>query len=586
MPGPPGTFSAGERGGKRFNMENILPRDAAQFMQWEWSNYEPYYQDLNAQILSPENVKGWLAGWSRLKEMIAETSWRLYAAVTVDTTDELADKNYQSFLDDLFPKAEAANQLLKEKLLVSGLQPEGFHLQLRNLQAQAEIFRESNLPLLAQELKLSRQYDKVIGAQTVEWQGTEVTLAQLTPVFQDQQRPVREKAWRLAAERQLQNRAEINMLWQELLDLRCQQAVNADLSGYRAYRWKQLLRFDYSPDDCMSFHQAIEEVAVPAARRIYERRRQQLGVETLRPWDLNVDPLGHSPLRPFKNVEELEAKATAIFHRVDPQLGEYFEIMRREGLLDLENRKGKAPGGYCSDFPVIRRPFIFTNAVGLHEDVMTLLHEGGHAFHVFETASLPYYDQLEVGNEMAEVASMSMELLASPYLTVEQGGFYNASEAARARIEHLEAAICFWPYMAVVDAFQHWVYENPDAAREPEQCDERWGELWDRYMIGQDWNGLDSEKVTGWQRKPHILQNPYYYIEYGMAQLASIQVWSNSLADQAGAVRAYRRALSLGGTVRLPELYAAAGARFSFSARTLKDAVDLAECTIQELEAG
>ena len=567
-------------------MENILPRDAAQFMQWEWSNYEPYYQDLDAQKLSPENVNGWLAGWSRLKEMIAETSWRLYAAVTVDTTDELADKSYQSFLDDLFPKAEAANQLLKEKLLVSGLQPEGFHLQLRNLQAQAEIFRESNLPLLAQELKLSRQYDKVIGAQTVEWQGTEVTLAQLTPVFQDQQRPVREEAWRLAAERQLQDRAEINMLWQELLDLRCQQAVNADLSGYRAYRWKQLLRFDYSPDDCVSFHQAIEEVAVPAARRIYERRRQQLGVETLRPWDLNVDPLGRSPLRPFKNVEELEDKTTAIFHRVDPQLGEYFEIMRREGLLDLENRKGKAPGGYCSDFPVIRRPFIFTNAVGLHEDVMTLLHEGGHAFHVFETASLPYYDQLEVGNEMAEVASMSMELLASPYLSVEQGGFYNASEAARARIEHLEAAICFWPYMAVVDAFQHWVYENPDAAREPERCDERWGELWDRYMIGQDWNGLDSEKVTGWQRKPHILQNPYYYIEYGMAQLASIQVWSNSLADQAGAVRAYRRALSLGGTVRLPELYAAAGARFSFGARTLKEAVDLAECTIQELEAG
>ncbi len=567
-------------------MENILPRDAAQFMQWEWSNYEPYYQDLDAQKLSPENVNGWLAGWSRLKEMIAETSWRLYAAVTVDTTDELADKSYQSFLDDLFPKAEAANQLLKEKLLGSGLQPEGFHLQLRNLQAQAEIFRESNLPLLAQELKLSRQYDKVIGAQTVEWQGTEVTLAQLTPVFQDQQRPVREEAWRLAAERQLQDRAEINMLWQELLDLRCQQAVNADLPGYRAYRWKQLLRFDYSPDDCVSFHQAIEEVAVPAARRIYERRRQQLGVETLRPWDLNVDPLGRSPLRPFKNVEELEDKTTAIFHRVDPQLGEYFEIMRREGLLDLENRKGKAPGGYCSDFPVIRRPFIFTNAVGLHEDVMTLLHEGGHAFHVFETASLPYYDQLEVGNEMAEVASMSMELLASPYLSVEQGGFYNASEAARARIEHLEAAICFWPYMAVVDAFQHWVYENPDAAREPERCDERWGELWDRYMIGQDWNGLDSEKVTGWQRKPHILQNPYYYIEYGMAQLASIQVWSNSLADQAGAVRAYRRALSLGGTVRLPELYTAAGARFSFGARTLKEAVDLAECTIQELEAG
>jgi oligoendopeptidase F len=368
------------------------------------------------------------------------------------------------------------------------------------------------------------------------------------------------------------------------MQLRCQLAENAGQPDYRSYRWKQLLRLDYTPQDCVRFHQAIEQIAVPAALRLYQKRQQRLGVDRLRPWDLDVNPFGQPPLRPFTEITQLEDGVTRIFHRVDPQLGEYFAQMRRAGLLDLDNRKGKAPGGYCTEFIAVNQPFIFMNSVGLHEDVQTLLHEGGHAFHVYETAPL-CIQQRQVGMEFAEVASMGMELLSAPYLIREQGGFYSPQDAARARVEHLSGAILFWPYMAVVDAFQHWAYENPQAASHPQNCDARWAELWARFMIGVDWGGLEDELVTGWQRKLHIHTDPFYYVEYGLAQLGAMQVWRNALQDQARAVAAYRRALALGSTASVPELYAAAGAKFAFDADALKAVIDLAEQTIDDLEA-
>jgi oligoendopeptidase F len=290
-------------------------------------------------------------------------------------------------------------------------------------------------------------------------------------------------------------------------------------------------------------------------------------------------------LKPFERVEQLVSGVAAMFHQVDPQLGQYFETMRAEGLLDLENRKGKAPGGYCTEFLVAQRPFIFMNAVGLHEDVQTLLHEGGHAFHLFEINPLPYIQQKQVAMEFAEVASTGMELLASPYLSMG-GGFYLPQDAARARITFIEEVICFLPYMAVVDAFQHWVYENLQAALQSANRDARWAELWDRYVIGVDWSGLEDEKVTGWQRKLHITQAPFYYIEYGLAQLGAFQIWRNSLTDRRAAVAAYRRALALGGTVGLRELYRVAGAKLIFDAENLSEIIDLMERTLEELEQG
>ena len=565
-------------------MFSTLPTTVDEFLNWPWAQIEPYFQDLQTRPLDAATVVAWLSDWTRLEARILEAYQRLYVAITVDTTDALAQQRYTDFLDKIYPQTQAAGQTLKEKLLASGLEAGGFEMPLRYLRAEAQIFRQANLPLLTDELKLCTEYDRIVGAQTVTWDSDEITVPQLEPVYQEHDRQRRERAWRLAMGRWLEDRQAINQLWAQFIDLRGQIAANADLPDYRAYRWQQLLRFDYTPQDCAHFHNAIEEVVVPAVQRLNEKRRRALGVETLRPWDLNVGISGRPPLHPFQQVKQLVEGAAAIFARVDPQLRAYFEIMRQEGLLDLENRKGKAPGGYCTAFPVAHRPFIFMNTVGIHDDVQTLLHEGGHAFHVFETAHLPYVQQTQVGMEFAEVASMAMELLAAPYLADANAGFYTPQQAAQARIEYLDSALHFWPYMAVVDAFQHWVYENPAAARHAGQCDAQWLELWQRFMPGTDWSGLEDMLVSGWQRKLHILQSPFYYVEYGMAQLGAFQVWRNARSDQAGAVAAYRQALSLGGTVSLPELYAAAGAKFAFDAGTLRQAVDLAEQTLAELE--
>jgi oligoendopeptidase F len=565
-------------------MFTTLPKSYDKFVSWNWEQYKPFADDLVKRPLNASNLTHWMKDWSDLSRMLSETFQRLYVAITVDTTDESAKQRYNSYLEDVYPNAQALDNTLKGRLLDSGLQPQGFEQVLKNLRAEAEVFNTQNLPLLSQELALNSEYDQIVGAQTIQWEGRELTLSQLQPVYQDPDREKRQTAWSMAMQRRLADRQALNALWVKQLELRRGIAANAGLPDYRAYIWKQYHRFDYSPEDCRTFHQAIEQVVVPAARRIYERRKQRLGLETLRPWDLEVNSLGQPALRPFKDVNELVEKCAAIFQKVDPQLGKYFELMRRHNLLDLDNRKGKAPGGYCTAFEVVHLPFIFMNAVGIQDDVQTLLHEGGHSFHVFETAALPYHQQLSVGMEFAEVASTAMELLAAPYLPASQGGFYTESEAARARIEFLENAILFWPYMAVVDAFQHWVYENPAQAALPEECDAHWEALWLRFMPGVDWSGLEQERMTGWQRKLHIYQAPFYYVEYGLASLGAMQVWRNALQDQAGAVAAYRKALALGGTVPIPALYQTAGARFAMDADVLGQAVSLAEATIANLD--
>ncbi len=565
-------------------MSTTLPSDPAVFMQWDWSQLKPFADGLLGQPLNADTLESWMLAWSDFNRILTEINSRLLVATTLDTADLAARQRFDAYLNDIFPSSQVANQALKQKLLDSGLQPPGFEIPLRNMRMEAEIYRETNVPLRADEKKLVNDYDAIIGAQTVRWEGNEVTPTQLQPVYLSRDRAQREQAWMICMERRLADRQKLDELWVTMLNLRSRIAENAGFADYRAYRWKELLRFDYTPEDCLQFQQAIEQMVVPAASRIYERRRQRLGLDSLRPWDLNVDPLGRERLKPYDEVGELEETASRIFYRVDKQLGEYFEIMRRKNLLDLENRKGKAPGAFCSSYDMSRLPFILENAVGLHVDVSTLLHEAGHAFHVFETAHLPYQQQLSVGNEFAEVASMAMELLASPYLASSEGGFYSAQDAVRAQVEHLEEAVLFWPYMAVVDAFQHWAYTHPSESMNPVNCDRQWAELWQRFMPGEDWSGLDEHMVTGWQRKQHIFEDPFYYVEYGLASLGAFQVWHNAIRDQQAAVAAYRRALALGGTLPIPELYAVAGGRFAMDKDILTEVISLAEEQIDRLE--
>jgi len=566
--------------------KNLTP-EPSELMTWGWSDFEPYYSALEKEKVTASNIEGWLKNWTAIFDLADELYNRLYVATSVNTADLKSTQLFNAYMEDTFPKWKSAEQKLKEKLLASGLSVPGFDLALRNMRADADLFREENLPLQVEEEKLTKEHDKVLGAQSVDWQGKETTVLEMEGVIRDPDRAVRKAAWEKLANRQLADRQEINNQWEAFFTLRRKIAKNAGKSDFRAYRWQQLNRFDYTPQDCYDFHKAIEEAVVPAVNRLAERRRKVLGLKDLRYFDLYVDLSGKPSLNPFSDIKDLTEKASAIFHKVNPVFGGYFDTMDREGLLDLGNRKNKATGGYCTQFSYAKKPFIFANAVGTHQDVLTLMHEGGHSFHAFETFHLPYHQQRSESNvpmEFAEVASMAMEYLTFPYLEQNSGGYYSSADAARARVDHLELNLRFWPYMAIMDAFQHWAYTNPDEGIDPDQCDAKWAELEKRFRPYIDWTGYEDVMMTGWQRKDHIHVVPFYYVEYGLAMLGATQVWMNALKDQSKAVAQYRNALKLGGTATLPDLFKAAGARLSFDAVTLREAVDLMEKTINDLE--
>jgi oligoendopeptidase F len=566
---------------------NEFPQSIDGLELQRWETYKPFYDDLLNRDLSNGNLLPWIDDWSQLSALIWEAGAAIYIKKSLNTADETAEQAFLDFVSDVQPKASVADQELKERFLATEPDPQNFPdlaLTIRNMQNQADLFREKNVPLETELAKLGNEYDKITGAMTADWEGEEKNLSQLEVFLLKRDREVRERAWRQVMDLWLGDREGLDQLYVEMLDLRRQMAANAGLPDYRAYAFRNYDRYDYTPEDCFTFHNAIEDVVVPLAGKIYEKRRRRLGLDSMRPWDVEVDSSGAPTLEPYTGQDELIQHTLNIFQEVDPALAHHYAAMADADLMDLDTRNGKALGGYCSTLPLRRRPFIFMNGAGTHDDVQTMLHEAGHAFHVFEASELPYVWQLDSPMEFAEVASMSMELLASPYLSADFGGFYTDSEAARARIEHLESVVLFLPYMAVVDAFQHWVYTNPDLAADPANCDAAWAELWDRFMPQIDYSGLEDERVSGWHRKLHIFHVPFYYIEYGMAQIGALQVWRNSLNDQKGAVASYRNALSQGGTRSLPELFELAGAEFRFDTAMLSDLMALIETTVEELE--
>ncbi|MCP5101171.1 MAG: M3 family oligoendopeptidase, partial [Chloroflexi bacterium] len=548
------------------SIDDINPR--------EWETFEPYFSELKERPLLPNTTRQWLQDWSTLTELFWEAFSMIYIQKTIDTADAEKEQAFLDMINDVSPHVQVAEQQLREKLLKLDLSHmEDMALVLRDMRNDATLFREENVPLSTELAKFSNEYDKVTGAMEVDWDGEKKNLSQLTSFFQSKDRAVRKRAWLAMADLWLGKRDVLNQMYSDMLTLRQQVALNADLPDYRAYAFRERGRFDYTPADCLVFHEAIEAVVVPVAQRIYEKKCERLGLDALQPWDVQVDASDAPALVPYQEQSELVQGCLNIFQKIDPELARYFAIMAEEDLLDLDTRSGKALGGYCTALPMRKRPFIFMNGVGIHDNVQTLLHEAGHAFHAFESFSLPLVWQMNAPMEFCEVASMAMELLAAPYLTKANNAFYTPSEAARARIEHLEGIILFLPYMAVVDAFQHWVYTHPTEAKSSGTCDTVWDDLWSRFMQGVDWAHFGDARITGWHRKLHIFTVPFYYIEYGMAQVGALQVWRNSLTDQSAALNRYRDALAMGGTITLPELFEAAGAEFRFDTPMLTELV-------------
>ncbi len=542
-----------------------------------WEGLRPLFDALAAEELMPGGVGNWLLRWSDLLKVIYEAGARAERAKSEDTTDTEAEAAFLHHIETVVPQTEVASQALKTKLLaVPGYVPAPNHVQMvKRLRSDADLFRAENVPIQSHLDVLANEYDKIAGSLAVTIGGEEMTLPQAGLRLLQTDRAAREQAWQALSDKWLSVRPQLDALYLQMLPLRRALARNAGKSDFRAYMWQEKHR-DYTPQDALSFHDAIAQEIVPLVSQLLERRREALGLSALRPWDLQVDPHGRAPLHPFDTAAELEEGTARIFAQVAPALGEQFGRLRAR-MLDLPSRAGKAPGGYCSSFPVTGLPYIFMNAVGTQDDVQTLLHEGGHAFHdIASAASQPLVWNQGAPMEFCEVASMAMELLGAPYLARDKGGFYTPEDAARAHQEHLARTIEFLPYMAVVDGFQHWVYVQAPDDVTASDMDAHWDKLWARFMPGVDWSGLEAMRMTGWHRKLHIFQNPFYYVEYGLAQLGALQVWRNALADQAQAVQKYRDALALGDTRPLPDLYDAAGARLAFDAPTISELASLA----------
>ena len=557
-----------------------------------WSTVQPYVDQLLAVELTPTNARAWLQDWSDLFAVLKEAETQIYRENTENTADEEADARFKHYVQVIHPEAAKAEQALKEKLLsVEGYKPTSeTTLIFKRFQTEANLFREENIPIQTELALLGKQYDEITGGLSVEWEDESKTIEEIEFLLSDRDRSTRERAWRSALDVYLTKREALNDLFLQMLPLRRQMAKNAGFSDFRSYQWQTLARFDYTPDDAFTFHDAIEHEVAPLATEIYRTTSKQLGLDRMRPWEaalsspwrVTVDP-HESPLHPFGDVSELISTTNRIFEQVDPTLGGYFEAMRAD-YLDLASRPNKAPGGYCASFPVSGQPYIFMNAVGSADNVTTLLHEGGHAFHFAES----HRNQSLIWNyngpmEFCEVASMAMELLSSPYWARSKGGFFSEADFQRAFTEQLHGAVLFLPYMAIMDSFQHWLYvEAPDDINAGD-LDRKWSELWDRFLPGIDYSGLQTQKETGWQRKLHIFHVPFYYIEYGLAQLGALQVWRNAMQDQAKAVADYRQALALGYTRPLPELFAAAGATFAFDRQTVGELMALVRGQLEAL---
>ncbi|MDQ6925806.1 MAG: M3 family oligoendopeptidase, partial [Candidatus Eremiobacteraeota bacterium] len=462
-----------------------IPASPAALADATWDDVAPLYAALGEAPLTVESVESWLAEWSALESLVGEAGTLAMIAYTGDTADATKEAAYLRFSTEIFPKVDEAGVGLARRLLALGWSRPDLETTLRRFRTDATIFREENVPLFAEIEELSAQYQKTTGNLGVDWDGERKTIPQLQPFLRSANRAVRERAFRAGADAYLAERDGMAALFDALYEKRMRVARNAGFAEYQAYAFAAKHRFDYTPDDVARFHDAVEAAVVPAVERLMTYRRRTLGVDTLRPWDLAVDLHRERPLVPFTDVNEFVGGARRVFAGVDPTLGAEFDTMANEGLLDLESRAGKAPGGYCTKLPWRGRPFIFMNAVGVPDDVNTLVHEAGHCFHDFSAHALPLIWQRSTGHEAAELASMSMELLAAPYLA-KPTGYYDPADADAAMLEHLVDVLTTLPHVASVDAFQRWIYTNPNGA-DREARDAEWLRIRARFERGVDW---------------------------------------------------------------------------------------------------
>lgn len=537
----------------------------------DWENLEPYFKDLlDRKISSREELDQWLLDMSELDAVVSEDACWRQIRMTCDTENKQLEEAFTYFMMEIQPRIQPYSDQLNRKLianpLTAGLDQKEYFTFLRSVRKSIDLFREQNISLLAELSVLGQQFGAISGKMTVLVNGQEYTLQQAAKFLENPDRELREEVFLKIQERRLQDKDGLNELYSKLIGKRQQVAANAGFANYRDYKFAELGRFDYTKEDCFRFHEAVKQHILPLVEMIHENKKKELGLDSLRPWDVEAEPPGREPLRPFTTGRELLEKTMDCFNRMRPFFGDCLRTMKAMNRFDLESRKGKAPGGYNCPLAETGAPFIFMNAAGQMSDVTTMVHEGGHAIHSFLTHSLRLNAFKDYPMEIAEVASMSMELFSMDYWDVF---FSKKEDLQRARQQQMERVVTIFPWIATIDKFQHWIYENP--YHNVEERTKKWLEILNEFSSGVvDWSGLEHYRQYSWQRQLHLFEVPFYYIEYGIAQLGALALWMQYRKNKEEAMDNYIRALSLGGTRTLPQLYQAAQLQFDFSGDHIK----------------
>ena len=560
---------------------HYLPKD---FSISNWEGLEPYFKNLDERnIDSLIDLEQWLKDASEVEAAISEDACWRQIKMTCDTENKELEESFNFFMMEIQPKIQPYSDKLNKKLVAcpftKDLEQEKYFTYLRNVKKNIELFREANIPINAELNVLQQQFGIISGKMTVEVNGQEYTLQQAAKFLEDPDRKVREDVYHKINNRRLQDKKELDELFTSLLKKRDTVAINTGFENYRDFRFAELGRFDYKKEDCFQFHESVKLHVMPLVNQLYEAKKQKLGLDTLRPWDVEAEPAGIEPLRPFKTGEELTEKTIACFNEMKPFFGDCLKKMKAMGHLDLESRKGKAPGGYNCPLAESGAPFIFMNAAGTLDDVTTMVHEGGHAIHSFLSHELDLTGFKEYPTEIAEVASMAMELFSMNHWEVF---FDDKEELKRAKEQQLERVITIFPWIATIDKFQHWLYENPNHTEE-ERAD-KWLSILEEFTSPViDFSGLEGYRRYGWHRQLHLFEVPFYYIEYGIAQLGAIGLWQQYKLNSGQAVNNYLTALQLGGTKTLPALFEAAGLKFDFSSAHISQLMNFVKKELDSL---
>ena len=563
------------------NERHFLPVD---FVVTDWQNLEPFFKELlDRTLTTTEQFEQWLKDQSELEAVVSEDACWRQIRMTCDTENPTLEEAFNFFCLEIQPKIQPYSDALNKKLLnhplAADLDKKQYFTYLRNIRKNIELFKEDNIQLQADMSVLQQQYGVITGKMTVAVNGEVYTLQQAAKFLESHDRNLREEVYKKMQERRLEDRSALNDLFNQLLEKRNAIAHNAGFENYTGYRFKELGRFDYTAEDCFKFHDAVKLHVLPLVNKIYALKKERLGLDSLRPWDIDASPEGVKALHPFNGSDELINKSIECFSKLRPFFGDCLQKMNALKHLDLESRLGKAPGGYNCPLPESGAPFIFMNAAGQMHDVTTMVHEGGHAVHSFLAHPLELTGFKEYPMEIAEVASMAMELFS---MDEWETFFDNPDDLKRAKEQQLERVITIFPWIAIIDKFQHWIYAHPGHSNE--ERTESWVSILNEFSDDViDYSGLEEFRANAWQRQLHLYEVPFYYIEYGIAQLGAIGMWMQFKNNPQLALDNYCAALALGGTRTLPQLYETAGLALDFSPQRIKVLMDFVNAEQEKL---